>query len=267
MISAFIGSGNMVRAIIGGLVRSGAAPQDIFVINPGNPKSAAEAAEAYGVISAPPEALKDADTVIFGIKPQSFADAAAFYGPLIGKNSLVISIMAGISVKTIEEALGARRVIRVMPNLALSAGYGASGYALGGGATEADAKTAGDIFSASGIALRVSEEQIDDVTALSGSGAAYICLLVEALRDSAVQEGLDPETAALLAKQTLFGAARLIEAGGLDPEELRRRITSAKGTTDAAVRAMTQAGFEDAVRAGYRANKARSAELAQPARD
>ena len=105
------------------------------------------------------------------------------------------------------------------------------------------------------MAVRVEESEIDSVAALSGSGAAYIYFLVENLRDAAVEDGMEPEKAALLARQTLIGAARQLEAGDVPPEELRRRITSMKGTTEAAVNALAELGLPQAVRAAYQANK------------
>ena len=111
--------------------------------------------------------------------------------------------------------------------------------------------------------MKIDESEIDDVAALSGSGAAYVYLLIEALRDAAIEDGMAPEKAAMLARQTLIGAARQLEAEDVPPEELRRRITSKKGTTEAAIKAMCELGLPEAVKAGFRANKRRSKELAR----
>ena len=119
------------------------------------------------------------------------------------------------------------------------------------------------IFACGGVAVKIDESEIDDVAALSGSGAAYVYLLIEALRDAAIEDGMAPEKAAMLARQTLIGAARQLEAEDVPPEELRRRITSKKGTTEAAIKAMCELGLPEAVKAGFRANKRRSKELAR----
>ena len=243
---AFIGSGNMARAIIGGLVGTG------------------KVARLYGTVSAAPERIGEAGCVVVAVKPQSFPAAAGTYAAHIAPGALVVSIMAGIGTAAVEAAFPQARVTRVMPNLALAVGCGAAGVAPGKTATEEDVELTVRIFSAAGVAVRVEESEIDSVAALSGSGAAYIYFLVENLRDAAVEDGMEPEKAALLARQTLIGAARQLEAGeDVPPEELRRRITSKKGTTEAAVNALAELGLPQAVRAAYQANKRRSRELAE----
>lgn len=258
---AFIGSGNMARAIIGGLVRAGFPAERILVVNPGNPVSTGEVQAAYGAVPAGPEALEEATIIVIAVKPQTFPEAAKLYRPFVNRDALFISIMAGITLAGVEAAFGGVRAIRVMPNIAMAVGCGASGYAAGKTATEVDAAAAERIFSASGVAVRVTEDRINDVGALSGSGAAYLYYLLEALRDAAVEDGVDPATAAALARQTLLGAAKQLEKEDVPPEELRKRITSKNGTTEAAIKKMKELGFPGAVKAGYRANKARSEEL------
>lgn len=260
---AFIGSGNMARAIIGGLVGTGTPGEDILVVNPNNPVSTGEVARLYGTVSAAPERIGEAGCVVVAVKPQSFPAAAGNYAAHIAPGALVVSIMAGIGTAAVEAAFPQARVTRVMPNLALAVGCGAAGVAPGKTATEEDVELTVRIFSAAGVAVRVEESEIDSVAALSGSGAAYIYFLVENLRDAAIEDGMEPEKAALLARQTLIGAARQLEAGDVPPEELRRRITSKKGTTEAAVNALAELGLPQAVRAAYQANKRRSRELAE----
>ena len=254
---AFIGSGSMARAIISGLVKTGTAGEDILVVNPNNPRSCAEVQFLYGAEPAEAEAVAGAETVVIAVKPQSFPAAAPEYARYIKPGTLVVSIMAGIPTTAVEAAFPGARVVRVMPNLALAVGCGASGAAAGATASAEDVARVLAIFSAGGEA----EAQIDDVAALSGSGAAYIYYMVENLRDAAIEAGLAPETAARLAKQTLIGAARQLELEEEPPEELRRRITSKKGTTEAAILALDERGFPEAVRACYNANKRRSREL------
>lgn len=261
--TAFIGSGSMARAIIAGLVRTGTPGGDILVVNPNNPKSCGEVHELYGTVTAPAEAVAEADRVVIAVKPQSFPAAYPAYAPYVKPGTLVVSIMAGIPTNAVEAAFPGTRVVRVMPNLALAVGYGAAGVAPGATACDKDVQEVIAIFSPGGVAVPVTEEQIDDVAALSGSGAAYIYYMVENLRDAAIEAGISPDTAAMLARQTLLGAAKQLELKDEPPEELRRRITSKKGTTEAAINALDEHGFPEAIRACYNANKRRSRELAE----
>ena len=258
---AFIGSGSMARAIISGLVRTGTPGGDILVVNPNNPTSCGQVQALYGAVPSPAEAVAEAETVVVAVKPQSFPAAYPAYAPYVKPGTLVVSIMAGIPTATVEAAFPGARVVRVMPNLALAVGSGASGVSPGKSASEDDVRRVIDIFSAGGVAVEVTEAQIDDVAAISGSGAAYIYYMVENLRDAAIEAGIAPETAGELAKQTLIGAAKQLELENEPPEELRRRITSKKGTTEAAINALDEHGFPEAVRACYNANKRRSREL------
>ena len=189
----------MARAIISGLVKTGTAGEDILVVNPNNPRSCAEVQFLYGAEPAEAEAIAGAETVVIAVKPQSFPAAAPEYARYIKPGTLVVSIMAGIPTTAVEAAFPGARVVRVMPNLALAVGCGASGAAAGATASAEDVERALAIFSAGGEAVAVDEAQIDDVAALSGSGAAYIYYMVENLRDAAIEAGLAPETAARLA--------------------------------------------------------------------
>jgi len=260
---AFIGSGNMARAIMGGMVKTGVPGAEIAVINPNNPASMEQVRELCGAVPSGAEALESAEVIVLAVKPQTFPDALPIYKPHIPQAALVVSIMAGIDIASLEAGFPGQRIVRVMPNLNLSVGKGASGYAAGKYATRADCAQVNAIFSAAGVAVEVPERLIDDVAALSGSGSAYLYLMTEALRDVAIEDGVPGETAELLARQTLIGAAKLLEDTGEPPEELRRRITSKKGTTEAAINAMLDMKLPEAVKAGYRANKRRSAELAK----
>ena len=210
----------MARAIIAGLVRTGTPGEDILVVNPNNPKSCGEVHEKYGTVTAPAEAVAEADTVVIAVKPQSFPAAYPAYAPYVRPGALVVSIMAGIPTAAVEAAFPGARVVRVMPNLALAVGYGAAGVAPGASACDRDVQDVIAIFSPGGAAVAVTEAQIDDVAALSGSGAAYIYYMVENLRDAAIEAGIAPDTAAMLAKQTLLGAAKQLELEDEPPEEL-----------------------------------------------
>ncbi len=263
MIYAFIGHGNMVRAIVSGMVRAGIDGSTIHIVNPRSRERLEAFCSETGTTAATEEILGRADCVVLGFKPQSMLEAAPYYKAHMKSDTLTVSIMAGIGIEKLKDSFDTQRVIRVMPNLALSVGCGASGYAVSASCSAEDEKAVQAMFSASGVCARVSEAQIDDVAALSGSGAAYICLLLESMRDAAVSEGVMESLASEFALQTLRGAAALLADGKTKPEDLRARITSKKGTTEAALNAMRDGGLPEAVAQGYRANKRRSAELSR----
>ena len=211
---AFIGSGSMARAIISGLVRTGTAGEDILVVNPNNPKSCAEVRALYGTVSAPAEGLAEAETVVVAVKPQSFPAACPAYAPHISPARWSSASWPASRRRRSRPPSRRRGWCASCPTSRWAVGCGAAGVAPGKTASEADVERVIGIFSAGGAAVAVEEGQIDDVAALSGSGAAYIYYMVEKLRDAAAEAGLAPETAAMLAGQTLIGAARQLELEG-----------------------------------------------------
>lgn len=260
---AVIGSGFMASAFVAGLVDTGTlSGENITVINPAEPESRDRLCGLYGCVAGDAADVAGKSAVLFAVKPQTFGEAAQMYGDYIG-DALVLSIMAGIRTDTLTDALGGRRVVRFMPNLALSRKKSATAYCLGRNAVEADAETAERLFSPLGVTVRVEEEQMDGVTALSGSGPAYICRLLEGMIGAAVADGFDEDSARSLAVQTLVGTAALLEDGSVGPAALRGRITSKGGTTAAALGAMDETGFDGAVFAAYLAAKRRAEELSK----
>ena len=262
--TAFIGTGFMARAMIGGIVGSGLRrPDEIVTVNPVDPEGAAAVTAEYGVIRGEPSDIASADAVIFAIKPQEFDNAVRMYGEYLTPDKLYLSIMAGIGTDRIENAIPGAAVVRLMPNLALSVAKSAVAYAPGRNADEDDCLLTEELFSVMGKVCRVSEDMISVVTAVSGSGPAYFCLLAEEMAKAAEEAGMDHDIAVSLAEQTLIGTAALIEKTGISAAELRRRVTSKKGTTEAALIAMTGSGFGDAVKKGVEAAKKRSDELSR----
>lgn len=250
----------MASAIVRGMYEKNIADmKNIYVLAP-HPEKVQTLVQKYGVNAATAEDIKGADIVIFAFKPQNFDGAKAEYRKYFNSDQLFISILAGTETARLENVTENARVVRTMPNLALSAGASATGYCLGKNATGDDARTCEDIFSPLGVCVRVPEDKMSDVTALSGSGIAYFCLLAESMSDFAVKEGVDEKTAKELAAWALIGAAKLLREGD-GPAEIRRRVTSKGGTTEAAIAAMTDAGFISAVAKGYAACKKRSEEL------
>lgn len=207
------------------------------------------------------------DLVLLAVKPQVLPEVLADIAAEVDADAdlpLFVSIAAGKSTGCIEEAFAPRQahVVRVMPNTPLMVGRGASVIAQGAHATEDEANLVEALFAALGFARRVDEADIDAVCALSGGGPAYVALLVEALRDAAVEEGLESHLAEQLIVQTIAGTCVLMQQSGQGPEETRLAVCSPGGTTLAALDAMEEGGFVTSLRAGVRAAVQRAKELA-----
>ncbi|MBQ1826056.1 MAG: pyrroline-5-carboxylate reductase [Firmicutes bacterium] len=259
MKTAFLGSGFIAGAMISGLTESGTISGDqIMVVNPGNPVTAGAISEKYGAVLGEPEDLRDSDLVVFCVKPQNFTEAMEQYGRYFDDRKLYVSVMAGITTATLEKEIPGARVVRAMPNLGLSVGKSATGYALGQFATEEDGRLTEELFGPMGLTEKVDESLISAVTALSGSGPAYFYLLTEAMAEAAIRDGMDRDTAERLARQTFFGSARLMEMNGNSASEMIDHVASKGGTTEAGVKAMLEKGFKESVEEGYLAARRRS---------
>lgn len=200
-------------------------------------------------------------SLMLAVKPQSFAEVAASIGKL-KQPAVVISIMAGIGTERIAAALGpAARVVRVMPNTPCRVGAGATAIALGAGARPGDEELAVRLFSALGVTVMLQESHMHAVTALSGSGPAYVFLLAEAMEAAGKAAGLPPAAAARLARQTVIGAGRLLEESSEDSAALRRAVTSPGGTTERAIGVMLERGFPRIIGDAIIAARDRGAEL------
>ncbi len=204
-----IGAGNMGRAIVAGVIKAGVlSPQAVVVAELDDDRRKAMAALGCRTSGDPADALA-AEQLLLAVKPQSFGPLAEAIGEL-GEPKVVISIMAGLHSRTIRGRLGeAARVIRVMPNTPCQIGAGVAAIALGAGAVPGDETLAVSIFEAVGRTVMVDEDLMHAVTGLSGSGPAYVFVLIEAMERAAVEAGLDASTAAVLVRQTVLGAARL----------------------------------------------------------
>ena len=259
----FLGFGNMGSAILQGLITTGALTSDKAIIYDVAEQRRDAAAALDARVAESPQALAQAsDILLLAVKPQSMADALDQIKPGLKPESLVISIAAGISIGYIQARLGAdARVVRVMPNTPALVKAGAAGIAMADNCTDRDKSAAHAIFGAIGIAEFVSENMMDTVTALSGSGPAYFFYIVESLVCAAQAQGLAPDQATRLAAQTLFGAGQLLKESTDGPSVLRERVTSKGGTTEAALEAFRAAGLEKVIAAGVDAAAARSKEL------
>jgi pyrroline-5-carboxylate reductase len=230
-------------------------------LNPQKRKSLVRQLEIRLIVD-PTEALKKAQLIVLAVKPQQMKSLLVQVGALFPKKTLIISIAAGISTRQIEKALPQGcPVVRVMPNTPSLLGDGMSAVAGGSRSSHSDIKLVLSLFDAVGKSVEVSEDQMDLVTALSGSGPAYIFNMIEALVEAGVKKGLPEKTALLLASQTAYGAARMVLKTEKSPEELRAQVTSPGGTTQAGLTAMKERGFRESIFAAVEAAMKRSAEL------
>jgi pyrroline-5-carboxylate reductase len=260
----FVGGGNMAEALIRGLLDTHLVPADLLVATDVRPERTTELAKQFAIAAHADNArlVRESDVVVLAVKPQVMAAVLAEIAPAVTARHLVISIAAGVSTATIRAALGQdARIIRVMPNTPALVGQGAAAIARGKGIGPDDLATAEEIFGAVGRAVVLDEEQMDAVTGLSGSGPAYVAIVIESLADGGVRMGLDRATAMTLATQTVLGAARLLAETGMHPGALKDMVSSPGGTTIAGIAALEEGGLRSTlIRAVERATQ-RSREL------
>ena len=206
-------------------------------------------------------AVRQAETALFAVKPQDIPEVLRLVAPAFRRDQLAISIAAGVPIASFERALGDVPVIRTMPNTPAAIGYGMTAMARGKFATDAHTVIAINILGSVGKTILVDESQMDAVTAVSGTGPAYLFLLAEALIEAAMREGLSTEHAHALTYQTFVGASNLLLHEPAGPAELRRRVTSPQGTTHAAVTHLTQQRWTDIFVEAVHAARVRSEEL------
>ncbi|PZU47568.1 MAG: pyrroline-5-carboxylate reductase [Microbacterium sp.] len=269
---AILGAGSMGGAILQGLVRSGRAPR-VSVTN----RTAAKAAELVGLAGVTSLALADdpeanvtaasgADIVLIGVKPVMVPDLLREIAPALRPGTIVVSLAAGVTTETFESIVGEGvSVIRAMPNTPAVVGKAVTGIARGSAASDADLALVRDLFETCGVVIEVPEEQIDALSTISGSGPAYVFLLIEDLTEAARGKGFSDADAHLMAEQTFIGAAALLDATGEDPGELRRRVTSPKGTTERAIAVLQGARLDGVFAEATDAALARARELASGA--
>lgn len=261
-VIAFIGGGNMASAIIGGLLRAGLAPAQLRVVEPFEPQRRKLVGE-FGVaaLAAGDASLADAATVVWAVKPQLFAEAAAPLKAWVG-GALQLSVMAGIRSDALVNATGAERVVRSMPNTPALIGQGIAGLFARPAVSADERATVERLLAPTGQTLWVArEDDLDAVTALSGSGPAYFFFFVEAMMAAAVDMGLTPEQGRRLALSTCAGAAALGLASDESPTVLRERVTSKGGTTHAAITSLQADAVDAAIHRAVLAAQQRAAEL------
>ncbi|QCQ16919.1 pyrroline-5-carboxylate reductase [Microbacterium sp. RG1] len=265
---AILGAGSMGGAIAQGVAASGLAGQ-VVVTNRSRAK--AELLTDPGIRSLALEddaaanagAAASAEVVLIGVKPGMVPDLLAEIGPHLRPGTIVVSLAAGVTIATFERILGPDAiVVRSMPNTPAVVGKAVTGIAAGSLADERVMAVVRAVFETVGAVVEVAEEQIDALSTISGSGPAYVFLLIEKLTEAAIGKGFDSATARLMAEQTFIGAAALLDATGEDPAELRRRVTSPKGTTERAVAVLQDAHLERVFAEATDAALARAKELA-----
>lgn len=263
---AIIGGGNMAISLVGGLLSDGWKAKQFRVADP-NPAQRELLSQRFGITVCADnrEALEDADGVVLAVKPQVLGPVVRELGPqLIQSRPLLISIAAGVSVGAIQRWIGeALPVVRVMPNTPALVAAGASGLYATPEVNAAQIDFAESLMRAVGLVVWIRNEALmDTVTALSGSGPAYIFLVLEAMEDAAVAQGLDRKTARLLTMQTVFGAAKMALESEDTPATLRSHVTSPGGTTAAGVRELER-GVRDLFYRAIDAAAARARNMAQ----
>lgn len=244
----FIGGGAMAEALVAGITQGTVSRENVFV---SDHKAARcqELAAKYGIHACvgADSFIGSVDVLFLAIKPQAAAKAIAEVRDKVGEHTLILSIVAGLTLTVLEASFTKQPVVRIMPNTPLSVGAGMSAFACGKKAGQAEAAIVQEILAAAGRAIEVSEAAMDAVTGLSGSGPAYVFLLIDALSDGGVAAGLKRDAATLLAAQTVYGAAKMVLETGKHPDVLRDQVTSPAGTTIAGVRVLEKRGLRGAL--------------------
>ncbi len=265
-----IGAGKMGGAISGGLVAKKVFSADEVAAFDVNSKAAEEFSRrtgcaAFSKLEDAAAALNEAQTVLLAVKPQVLEPALRNINSADGilplSRKLVVSIVAGVPIVRLSALISSDRIVRVMPNTPALVGAGAAAFAPGAGATAEDIALVGKILSAVGMARQMKESDLDAVTALSGSGPAYVFAFIQALADGGVAEGLSREAALALAVQTVLGSAEMVARSGEHPAVLKDAVTSPGGTTVRALEVLEDRGFAGTVIQAVRAAAQRSREL------
>ncbi len=262
----FIGAGNMAQAIIRGLLHGGAflSPKQVIASDPAR-ASLEKLQHAYpGLVAATDNAqvCALADVIVLAVKPQIVDKVLGQIAPHFRQQSLLVSVAAGVSTNAIESKMPARtRVIRSMPNTAATVLAGATGLCKGSNATDEDVTTAERFFSSVGRTVVLEESLMDAVTGLSGSGPAYVMLMIEALADGGVKVGLHRDTALMLAAQTVYGSAKLLLETGEHPGRLKDMVTSPGGTAIAGLHTLESGGLRRTLIDAVEVATLRAAEL------
>jgi pyrroline-5-carboxylate reductase len=260
----FLGAGRMATALARGWLHAGLVTVERILASDPVPEARGQFAQETG--ASPLEdnrpVVERSDVLILAVKPQNMAALLADVAPVVLPRHLVISIAAGVTLAQLSARLGPDcRLIRVMPNTPCLVGASAAAYAVAATATAADCRLVDGLLGSVGKAFALPEKLLDAVTGLSGSGPAYVFVMIEALSDGGVRMGLPRDVATQLAAQTMFGAAKMLLETNLHPAALKDQIASPGGTTIAGLHALEKAGFRAALMDAVEAATKRSVEL------
>lgn len=262
----FIGAGNMTRAILGGMLKAGLVSPSQVIVSDKLPEQRETVTRNAGceVLEDNQAVVRQSDVIIFAVKPFNMNDVCQEIRSAATPGKLFVSICAGITTEFIQDRLGeATRVVRVMPNTPALLGCGAAGIAPGKNATDVDLQLVLRIFQSVGTAVILDEDKLDLVTGLTGSGPAYVFYFAESLIAAGVQLGLTEADAQDLVTQTVLGAARMARESGKPLGELRIAVTTKRGTTEAGLNVLAEAGFPAIIAKCVEAATRRSAELSK----
>lgn len=260
-----VGAGSMAEAFISGILENGLIERkNVWVTNNSNQARLNHLKKQYGIRSSYDltALFTGADVVMLAMKPKDAASAIGYIGENLTKEMLIVSVLAGVSMNTIEALAGKPlAVARAMPNTSAAVGKSATAIAVNNWVSEEQLATTKQLFETVGLATFVEEDQLDAVTGLSGSGPAYIYYLIEAMEKSAVEIGLDKQMGQELIVQTLIGAAEMVKNSTKSPEQLRKEVTSPGGTTEAGIRVLEEHGIQQAFISCIKAAAAQSKKL------
>lgn len=265
----FVGAGSMAEAIIRGLIsEAGMQPEQLVAVNRSNEARLQELKKQYDIRYAAGaaernDAIASADIVVLAFKPSDAAQGLLDLKPMLRKEQLLVSVIAGLSIDMMEAILGGTgwAIVRTMPNTSSTIGLGATGLSFSRGVSDAQRQLGEEMFRSVGIVSIVEESLMETIVGLSGCGPAYIYYMMEAMIEGGISGGLTYEEAKRLTVQTVMGAARMVELSGEEPAELRRKVTSPNGATHAAIETMDHCGFTDTVSKAIRRATERSAEM------
>lgn len=250
----FYGAGSMAEAIVRGMIaRSVISGDNISMLNRSSSERLAELRSRYGVRGSndpeqKTEILRNAQVIVLAMKPKDAAEALRGLAPLLSPDQLIVSVIAGLTIRTIQALLGTSQpVVRTMPNTSSSIGLGATGIAYSKEVDDSSRRLALNIFESVGITSVIDEERMDILTGISGSGPAYIYYMMEAMTAAGIRGGLTPEQSAELTVQSVLGAARMVQQTGEEPAALRKKVTSPNGSTQAAIETLEKGDFFETV--------------------
>jgi pyrroline-5-carboxylate reductase len=251
---AFVGAGSMSEAIIRGLIQTKVAdPQHIYVMNRSDQDRLVFLRSEYGLQATSDPITKEAylrqaDVVVLCMKPKDVVTAFEDLKPLLNENQLLVSVIAGLSIAKIEVLLDSNMgIVRTMPNTSSTIGLGATGMSFSANVNDTFKQLATQMFEAVGIVSIVEEEKLEILTGVSGSGPAYVYYFMEAMIKAGIEGGLTEDDSRQLTLQTVLGAAHMVQHTQEDPAELRRKVTSPNGATQASIEALDQYQFTEAI--------------------